>query len=112
MLDSLLIIARVTVSFDERFESAVYERARLTAAKKREGFVTRQRTRSHLRRLAGGPQRDPVQSDQFDWSHLPIVLIFAFIYLSSMWGGSHGRDRRKYVARKRELEAVLKELDD
>ena len=53
----------------------------------------------------------PIPYDQFDWSPLPIVLIFAFIYLSSMWGWSYGRDRRKYVARKRELEALLKELD-
>jgi hypothetical protein len=53
----------------------------------------------------------PIPYDQFYWSPLPIVLIFAFIYLSSMWGWSYGRDRRKYLARERELEALLKELD-
>jgi MFS family permease len=53
----------------------------------------------------------PVPYDQFYWSPLPIVLIFAFIYLSSMWGWRYGRERRKYLARKRELEALLKELD-
>jgi len=53
----------------------------------------------------------PIPYDQFYWSPLPIVLIFAFIYLSSMWGWGYGRERRKYVARKHELEALLKELD-
>jgi len=53
----------------------------------------------------------PVPYEQFYWSPLPVVLIFAFIYLSSAWGWGYGRERRKYVARKRELEALLKELD-
>ena len=53
----------------------------------------------------------PIPYDQFYWSPLPIVLIFAFIFLSSAWGWGYGRERRKYVARKRQLEALLKELD-
>jgi len=53
----------------------------------------------------------PIPYDQFYWSPLPIVLIFAFIYLSSMWGWGYGRERRKYLARKSELEALSKELD-
>jgi hypothetical protein len=53
----------------------------------------------------------PIPYDQFNWSPLPVVLIFAFIYLSAWWGWGHGRERRTYLARKRELEALLKELD-
>jgi hypothetical protein len=53
----------------------------------------------------------PVPYDQFYWSPLPIVLIFGFIYLSSAWSWGYGRERRKYLARKRPLEALLKELD-
>jgi hypothetical protein len=53
----------------------------------------------------------PIPYDQFYWSPLPIVLIFAFIYLSSMWGWGYGRERRKYLARKSELEALSKEFD-
>jgi MFS family permease len=53
----------------------------------------------------------PLPYDQFYWSPLPVILIFAFICLSSMWGARYGRERRKYLARKRELEALLKELD-
>lgn len=53
----------------------------------------------------------PIPYDQFYWSPLPIVLIFAFIYLSSVWSWGYGWERRQYLARKRELEALLKELD-
>lgn len=53
----------------------------------------------------------PVPYSDFYWSPLPIILIFAFIYLSSSkWVPS---SQRAHLARvKRELEAMLKELDD
>lgn len=53
----------------------------------------------------------PVPYEQFNWSPLPFILTFAFIYLSSAWSSRYGRDRRTYMAHKSALEALLKELD-
>ena len=49
----------------------------------------------------------PVPYSEFYWSPLPIVLIFGFIYLLSRRSGP----RERNLSRKRQLEALLKELD-
>lgn len=52
----------------------------------------------------------PVPYSEFYWSPLPIVLIFGFMYLMSFFVWAP-RQRRKNLPRKRQLEALLKELD-
>ena len=49
----------------------------------------------------------PVPYSEFYWSRLPIVLIFGFIYLLSR----RSAPRERNLSRKRQLEALLKELD-
>ena len=49
----------------------------------------------------------PVPYSDFYWSPLPIVLIFGFIYLLSQ----RSAPRERTLSRRRQLEALLKELD-
>jgi hypothetical protein len=49
----------------------------------------------------------PVPYSEFHWSPLPIVLIFGFIYLLSR----RSAPRERKLSRKRQLDALLKELD-
>jgi hypothetical protein len=51
----------------------------------------------------------PVPYSDFYWSPLPVVVIFVVVYLSSLWSASRMRER--HASRRRQLEALLRELD-